>query len=219
MRILHIIADLPLSGGLSESVPSLCIAEQRQGMDVSLAYTQEREGKNIQYPRRREEQLAVASRSGQLEEGENVEHSTSNIERPTGEGGVREVAFSRSWPRFVYFSWRMLMGLGKEVRAADVVHVHSNWTFPVWWGCWCAWRADKILVMSPRGCLDPIRLKHSAWKKRLVGWMDRWLLQRASVIHVTCEAEKGWVKAFLEPRNPNACQKNIVVIPNGIGNI
>jgi hypothetical protein len=92
--------------------------------------------------------------------------------------------------------------------------------------------------MSPQGALDPVRLQHSAWKKRLVGWMDRWLLRRASVVHATCESEKRWVQAFLgTPRQGEAVPKRtprefprqgeahpgeavprprIVVIPNGV---
>jgi glycosyltransferase involved in cell wall biosynthesis len=215
-------------------------------MDVSLAYTKEREGKNIQYPtrnnqypRKREEQLAVGRL---LRQGFRLRDAYGGqVEHPTGEGGVRVVTFRRCWPHYLYFSWGMLLGLGREIRDVDVVHVHSNWTFPVWWGCWCALRAKKILVMSPRGCLDPIRLKHSAWKKRLAGWMDRWFLNRASVIHATCEAEKEWVRDFLNIRlreydsggqaenaeniehrtlnveHPIRKMPRIVVIPNGIG--
>ena len=172
-RILHILADLPLGGGLSESVPSLCEAPQRQGVEVCLATTQDKPVLKFD-----------SSKVLKLEEE-----------------GVRVVTFSRSWPRFVYFSWGMLLGLGKEVRTADVVHIHSLWTFPVWWGAWLALWYKKTLVMSPRGCLDPVRLKHSAWKKRLVGWMDRWLLRRASVVHATCRDEKRWIQAFLECAN------------------
>jgi glycosyltransferase involved in cell wall biosynthesis len=88
--------------------------------------------------------------------------------------------------------------------------------FPVWWGAWLALRNKKTLVMSPHGALIPLQLQHSVWKKRLVGWMDRWLLRRASVVHVTCEAENAWVRKFLEPQNPQKCTKKIVVISNGI---
>jgi hypothetical protein len=86
-------------------------------------------------------------------------------------------------------------------------------------------RYKKTLVMSPRGCLDPVRLQHSAWKKRLVGWMDRWLLRRASVVHATCEGEKRWIQAFLKLETGNLKlggalrveRPRIVVIPNGVG--
>lgn len=136
--------------------------------------------------------------------------------------GVRMVRFKPSQPHFLFFSWGMLTGLGTMVKDADVVHVHSNWTFPVWWGAWVALRYQKTLVMSPHGCLDPARLKHSGWKKKAVGWIDQWLLRRASVIHATCEAEKRWVEAFLgTPRQGEADPRagrppRIVVIPPGV---
>ncbi|MEI7948333.1 MAG: glycosyltransferase [bacterium] len=144
----------------------------------------------------------------------------SNIEYSTGERGVRVVTFRRSWPHFLYFSWGMLLGFGKEIKDADVVHVHSSWTFPVWWGAWLALQHNKTLVMSPHGSSSPLQLKHSAWKKRLVGWLDKWLLQRASVIHAMCEAEKHWIQAFVQGEREKldahkACTK-IVVIPNGV---
>jgi len=125
--------------------------------------------------------------------------------------GVRLVRFDPSFPYALYFSWSMLRNLSTLAREADVVHVHSNWTFPVWWGCRCALRAHKPLVMSPRGCLDPVRLHHSAWKKRLVGWLDRSFLTKAAVIHVTAECERDWVRAYL-----GTCGAEIAVIPNGI---
>jgi glycosyltransferase involved in cell wall biosynthesis len=134
--------------------------------------------------------------------------------------GVRVRTFKRSFPHFLFFSWGMLFGLGKEVRAAEVVHIHSNWTFPVWWGAWLALRYKKTLVMSPQGCFDPVRLQHSAWKKRLVGWMDRWLLRRASVIHATCEGERAWIQAVLKCESSKVLKlgkPRIVVVPNGVG--
>jgi len=138
--------------------------------------------------------------------------------------GVRVRTFKRAFPHFLFFSWGLLFGLEKLVRNTEVVHVHSNWTFPVWWGAWLALRYKKVLVMSPQGCLDPVRLKHSEWKKKAVGWIDRWLLWRATVIHATCEAEKAWIQAFLKLETgslkPGGALRfeapRIVVIPNGI---
>ena len=188
MRILHILADLPLGGGLSESVPMLCASEQRQGMEVtlvSLAST-----------------LPPAAKRAQIL-------------------GVTVISYRPTPPHVIFFSWEMLRKLTRQVEASDVVHVHSQWTFPVWWGCWCALRAKKTLVMSPRGCLDPVRLKHSAWKKKMVGWMDRWLLRRADVVHATCEAERAWIQAVLKFESSKVLKfgrgPRIVVIPNGVG--
>ena len=54
--------------------------------------------------------------------------------------------------------------------------------------------------MSPQGSFDPVRLRHSAWKKRAVGWLDRWCLRRAAAVHVTSEAERGWVGDYCDHR-------------------
>jgi glycosyltransferase involved in cell wall biosynthesis len=166
MNILHITAGLPPGGGIAEAVPALCVHLQRLGHTVVLATVA-----------RLDVRLSAAAEQA-------------------AEAGVRVVRFKPRFPHFLFFSPGLLFGLGRLVREADVVHVHSNWTFPVWWGCWCARRTGKKLVMSPQGCLDPVRMRHSAWKKRLVGWMDRYFLRRASVIHVTSEAEREWVERF-----------------------
>ena len=126
--------------------------------------------------------------------------------------GVEICRFPFSFPAFLFFSWKMARGLKKNMRGADVVHVHSNWTFPVWWSCWLALRFRKKLVMSPHGCLDPVRLRHSRWKKRCVGWMDRWFLRRAHVIHATPTSEANWVREYVGGNG----KARIQVIPYGI---
>ncbi len=110
-----------------------------------------------------------------------------------------------------YFSWSMFRGLKELVKACDLVHLHSNWTFPVWWGGWLALSNKKPLVMSPRGCFDPVRMGHSAWKKRLVGGIDRTLARRASLIHVTSHAERAWTWRFLAGKDVP-----IAVISDGV---
>jgi glycosyltransferase involved in cell wall biosynthesis len=124
--------------------------------------------------------------------------------------GVRIVRHEPSAPRAIYFSRHMLRGLAALAARADVVHVHSNWTFPVWLGCQAAIAAGRPLVISPHGCLDPVRLAHSAWKKRLVGALDRRCLRQADVIHATSEAERDWIEQYVGggPR--------IEVIPIGV---
>lgn len=124
--------------------------------------------------------------------------------------GVRIVRFRRSRPRTVFFSREMWRGLGPLVQQADVVHVHSSWTFPVWWGCFEALAADRPLVMSPHGSLDPVRLAHSAWKKRLAGTFDRRFLRRASAIHATSETERQWIQRYV------GGSQRIEVIPIGV---
>lgn len=147
--------------------------------------------------------LAIVSRSD-----EPLSAAASKAES----SGVQIVRFRPSAPAALFFSWDMTRGLARLAEKADVVHVHSQWTFPVWWACRCAITRGKPLVLSPQGALDPVRLAHSSWKKAAVGVFDRWCLRRATVIHVTTKAEGDWVCRYLEP----APHPPIAEIPNGV---
>jgi len=237
MRILHIVAGMPPGSGIAAVVTPLAKEQQRMGCVVAIATTE--------VGGRRSEVRGSASANTASAFAKATADKTADRQRTE----IGEVVFQQCWPKAVYFSWAMLRGLGKEVREADVVHVHGCWTFPVWWGAWLALRYQKTLVMSPHGSFNPLQLQHSAWKKRLVGWMDRWLLRRASVIHATCEAENAWVQAFLQAKRESSSAKatadeklkakreevgeqrsevggqrsdgmpKIVVIPNGVGGV
>lgn len=181
MNILHIVAGLPASGGgLAEVVPRLARESASLGHRATIA--------TVADP---VEPLAAAAAAAES-------------------AGVRIVTFPRSQPRPLFFSWGMRAGLGSLVQQADVVHVHSNWTFPVWLGCAKSLAAARPLVMSPHGSLDAVRLAHSAWKKRLAGMFDRCFLRRASAIHATSETERQWIQRYVggTPR--------IEVIPIGV---
>ena len=89
-----------------------------------------------------------------------------------------------------------------EIREADEVWVHSCWTPYVWRVCFIAIKAHKKLVRMLHGNLDPVRLKYHGWKKWLVGPIERWCLRKCDRIVVTCEAEKGWINAYLGKRCP-----------------
>ena len=185
MKILHVVAGLPRSGGgLAELVPQFARGASEAGHTVVIA--------------------TVASMDDRLSDA-------------AGEAlgaGIRVVRFAPSWPRFLFFSWRMLWGLRFWVKQAEIIHVHSNWTFPVWWACfWAMWQ-KKPFVMSPQGTFDPVRLEHSAWKKNLVGWLDRFFLRRASVVHATSEMECGWIERFVSHKGKKRAK--IAVVPNGV---
>ena len=89
-----------------------------------------------------------------------------------------------------------------ELSDADEVWVHSVWTFKVWRACWKAMRRRKRLVRMLHGNVDPVRLRYHGWKKWLVGPIERYFLRRADRIVATCEAEKGWIEAYLGKRCP-----------------
>jgi glycosyltransferase involved in cell wall biosynthesis len=181
MRILHVVAGLPVAGGgLADAVARMAWEACRLGHDVTIATVAGRD-----------DPLASAAREAEA-------------------AGVRIVRHEPSAPRAIYFSRHMLRGLRLLADRADVVHVHSNWTFPVWWGCQAAMAAGKPLVISPHGSLDPVRLAHSAWKKRLAGCFDRRYLRQADVIHATSEAERDWIEQYAGGR------PRIEVIPIGV---
>jgi glycosyltransferase involved in cell wall biosynthesis len=181
MRILHVVAGLPAAGGgLADAVARMAREACQLGHDVTIATVAGRD-----------DPLASAAREAEA-------------------AGVRIVRHEPSAPRAIYFSRHMLRGLAALAARADVVHVHSNWTFPVWWGCQTAISAGRPLVMSPHGSLDPVRLAHSAWKKRLAGCFDRRYLRQADVIHATSEAERDWIEQYA-----GGCPR-IEVIPIGV---
>ena len=86
----------------------------------------------------------------------------------------------------------------RNLRAADEVWIHCGWLPCLWWAAFWAKRA----YWMPEACYDPIRLKFSAWKKKLAGPVERWALRRCERIVATCEAEKGWIRAYLGKRCP-----------------
>jgi len=128
---------------------------------------------------------------------------------------VKTIGYKKSCFQFCYFSWEMLTCLHRIMRGMDVVHVHSNWTFPVWWSAGLAILQKKQLVMSSHGCFDPVKLRHSAWKKKMAGWIDRWMLRRANVIHSASHVEETWVKTFIGESGKRKKQR-WVIIPLGI---
>ena len=181
MRILHVVAGLPAAGGgLPEAVARLAREAARLGHEVTIATVAGRDE-------------PLASAVGDAEAA-----------------GVRIVRHEPSAPRAIYFSRDMLRELAPLAARAHVVHVHSSWTFPVWWGCQAAIAASKPLVISPHGCLDPVRLAHSAWKKLLVGGLDKRCLRQADVIHATSAAERSWIERYV------GGHPHIEVIPIGV---
>ena len=175
MRILHVVAGLsPAGGGLAEVVPRLAAEAVRQGHEVTVA--------------------TVADPGAALSEAADAAASA----------GVRVARFAASWPAAVYFSWPMASGIASLVAGADIVHVHSQWTFPVWCGSRAALLVGKPLVMSPHGALDPVRLAHSAWKKAAVGPIDRGLLRAATVVHAASAIEERWILDYVRPRGDTA---------------
>lgn len=126
--------------------------------------------------------------------------------------GVRVRVFRRSWPRVIYFSREMLVGLDAELRGAAHLYLYSCWTFPVWWGAYRARVLGVPYSVAPQGCLDPVRRAYGKFRK-LLAWhcFDRALLCRATWLHATATSEAGWMRDALGAACPP-----IRVIPNGV---
>lgn len=180
-QILHCVAGLDITGGgLAELVPCFALEAKKRGHDVTLVTT----------------------------------FSKSNTLSPTTQEaqnlGVQTILYPANTPHCFYFSWQMLFNLPKLITRHDIIHIHGNWTFPVYWTCFWALYHHKTLVMSPQGSFDPVRLAYSHWKKRLVGWLDRYFLNHATLIHVTASCEQTWTEAYAKHTLP------CVIIPNGV---
>lgn len=94
-------------------------------------------------------------------------------------------------------SYKIWAGI-KELRAADEVWVHCAWKPCLWWAALWA----KRYKWMPEASYDPVRLRFHGWKKRLAGPVERFFLRRADALVATCEAEKGWIEAYLGNRCP-----------------
>ena len=89
-----------------------------------------------------------------------------------------------------------------DISLYDEIWVHSCWLPSVLRSCIRVSKTGKKLVCMPHGNLDPVRLRYHAWKKWLVGLIERWCLRRCDRIVATCEAEKGWIQAYLGKKCP-----------------
>jgi glycosyltransferase involved in cell wall biosynthesis len=85
----------------------------------------------------------------------------------------------------------------RDLSAYDEIWVHSCWRPATLWACWRVLRAKRPLVRMTHGNLDPVRLRHHGWKKRLAGPVERFLLRRCRRIVATCAAEKAWIEAYV----------------------
>ena len=84
----------------------------------------------------------------------------------------------------------------------DEVWVHSAWSPMVLRSCRRVLKSGKRLVRMAHANYDPVRLRYHGWKKTLAGPIERFFLRRAKTLVATCEAEKGWIEAYLGRRCP-----------------
>jgi glycosyltransferase involved in cell wall biosynthesis len=98
----------------------------------------------------------------------------------------------------------------REARAADVVHNHGLWMWPNAYAREAAVAAQRPLVISPRGMLEPWALGRSRFKKAVAWWLfERANLHRAALFHATAESEARSIRSL-------RLSAPVVVVPNGV---
>lgn len=163
MRILHVIpAVAPCYGGTSAAIwPLVHSLREVPGQQIELATT------DADGPHKRLPSKAI----------------------PQSAGVVHLFARERS-EQFKYSS--QLWGwLKMHACDYDLVHVHTNWNFPVAAACRAAMRASVPFLLSPHGMLSKYSWTRSSWKKA-VYWrlVERRNVFRSAGFHVTSEEER-----------------------------
>lgn len=78
------------------------------------------------------------------------------------------------------------------------VWVHSMWLPMTMIACFKVWKAHTSrFVRMLHGCLDPIKVRYSWWKKLSVAPVEWVLLKLADEVVVTEADEEGWVRRWL----------------------
>jgi glycosyltransferase involved in cell wall biosynthesis len=186
MRVLQTIAGLDEEqGGPSYSVPRLCKALTRVGVETSLL------------------SVAASGQCGGTWEQDGYLHKQfrwnySTI--PVFQGLRHSEGLSRA-----------LRTAGDRT---DVIHNHGIWLLPNIYAGHAASAAEKPLMVSPRGMLSPVALSFSRYKKK-VFWklLQESVIRGAACLHATSEQEYEEIRAF-GLSNPVAIIPNGVDIPD-----
>lgn len=112
--------------------------------------------------------------------------------------------------RAVRRSSALARSLRHDARAADVIHNHGLWLLPNVYAGREAARADRPLVVAPRGMLSPAALSFSRFKKRCF-WhlLQKSAVTNAACFHATSEQEYEEIRGF-------GLRQPVAIIPNGI---
>lgn len=126
------------------------------------------------------------------------------------EGPSRWVSARGFWLGGLSWSPRLKGLLREGIREADVVHNHSIWMLPNSYSSRIASSTKKPVVITAHGTLEQWAIRHSGWKKRIVGTLfQNHDLHAADCIHVNSESEMEGVRAY-------GLKSPIAIIPNGI---
>ncbi|MFZ0422334.1 MAG: glycosyltransferase [Xanthobacteraceae bacterium] len=187
MRVLHVVPSyLPAVryGGPIYSVHALCRALAVRGHDVHV-FTTNVDGPGI---------------------------SDVPLTEPVEMDGVKVRYFACGLGRRLYRSPAMGHAIEAEVKAFQVLHLHSVFLWPTLAAARAARKARVPYVVAPRGMLvgDLIERKSKVLKTLWIRLFERANLAGAAAIHVTSELERA------ELENLGIPVRGVAVIANGI---
>jgi len=103
----------------------------------------------------------------------------------------------------------LLKDLSKQ-RPSDIYHLHGIWSPVLHWAMQSAQRKQKVIILQPRGMLEPWALSYKSWKKTLgLKLYQQRDLASASLFIATSEQEAKSIRRV-------GLKQPIAVIPNGI---
>ncbi len=169
LRAAHVVGGLnPALGGPSYSVPRLCEALARAGVETTLFSVAEEECVECDMDSRgyRDHRFAWDYARVPI------------LRRLRSSQGLSDA-------------------LHHAARTADVIHNHGLWLMPNVRAAEAAAGGPMPLVISPRGMLAPAALAFSRWKKRAFWalWQGP-AIRRAACLHATSEQEYEEIRAF-----------------------
>jgi glycosyltransferase involved in cell wall biosynthesis len=110
----------------------------------------------------------------------------------------------------LYLSKGLQNALKASSLTADIFHAHGLWLMPNVYPGWIARRAQKPLIVSPRGMLGAAAVRFSSLRKQIF-WrgLQASAVRGATCLHATSRQEHDDIRAFglLNP---------IAIVPNGV---
>ena len=157
--------------------------------------------------------------------GHEVEVFTTSIDGPENSAvphgapvmldNVKVRYFASTWLRRLSYAPSLSATLRRDIRGADIVHLHSVFLWPTWRAARIAQTACVPHVISPRGMLVKRlvnarnRLVKSAW----IGLIERSNLEHAAAIHATSNLEREEIERF------GWRLRRVDVVPNAVDDL
>lgn len=172
MRVLHVIPSVSeRSGGPAQAIVPMCLALQKQGVDV----------------------LIITTNSGM--EARTSHSDPQNGSKPDGQvqnyKGIPTRFFPVQLGQSFKYSRSLAGWLDKNVRDFDLVHIHAVFNHACIAAANSCRRQNVPYIIRPLGTLDPWSMKRKSWRKA-VFWhlIGKGMLRAAATVHYTSSIEK-----------------------------